>query len=482
MMRIIILLFLAFNIAYGDDCKNTLFTFDIPKQSSNVKIIDIIENMAGQCKFSVKIRDSQASDILEEKLFLVHIENYTLDDMFDFLFTKNNMFYEYDYDKNMLSLSYLETKSFIVDYVNLNVQKTESVKNINVGITSNNSSSDNENSTNGSGGSGNSDLTTVTTTSEFTFWTKLESEINNILSRDGDYSVKSSSIINKASGIITITGTNNQMNRIEKYLEQLKDRMHKQVILEAKLIEVTYSDSSSKGINWGKFYNSLSNANFNLDIPDIRSKGTGSFSYSFQMTEFFKFLDTYGKTNVISTPKIMTLNNQPAVINAGQQINYRFQSGDGQSIGATTTTTTTFIEGSTFVGLILNIVPEITDDNYVILKINPVVSSLLKEYNVDTEYTKAPDIMIKQLSSIVKAKDNERVVIGGLVSYSKINDDNKIQILGDIPVFGYAFKNEDEQIIKIELIIVVTPTIINYDKYPSIDSIESLLSGSLNDE
>ena len=465
-MKFIFFIIFFFNTFLSASCEDTLFAFDIPNKSSEVKIIDIVENMATECRFSVKIKDKEAKKELQQVLSLVHIENYTLEDMFNFLFTQNNIFYKFNSNKNLLSISYLETKSFIIDYVNLDVQKTESIKNINVGVTSTGGSSST---------SGNSDSTIVTSTSEFTFWTKLEYEINNILSRDGDYSVRSSSTVNKSTGMITITGTNNQLGRIEKYLKKLNNRMHKQVLLEAKIIEVIYTDSNSKGINWNKFYDSLNNGSFQYNLEKDGTKVTGrNFSYSFAMTDFFKFLNTYGKIHVISTPKIMTLNNQPAVINAGQQINYRFQSSDSNS-NANAVTGASYTEGSTFVGLILNIVPEITDDGYVILKINPVISSLMQQYDETTKYEKAPDIKIKQLSSIVKAKNNERVVIGGLVSYSKIDDNNQLPILGSIPLLGYAFKSTSEQIIKKELIIVVTPTIIGRNQFPSIESLENTM-------
>jgi len=96
---------------------------------------------------------------------------------------------------------------------------------------------------------------------------------------------------------------------------------------------------------------------------------------------------------------------------------------------------------------------------------------MIGEY--DNGVQSAPDIRIKQLSSIVKAKNGSRVVVGGLVSHSKTMKENKIQLLGDVPILGYAFRNETSAIIKKELIIVITPTIVNYNKFPSISSIEA---------
>jgi len=513
MIRVIILLVLVFSYIKASNCQDTLFSFSINKQSSNVKIVDVLENLAQKCKFSVKTKDDKSNELLNKKLFLVHIEDYTLEDMFNFLFTKNNMFYDYNNKTNILTISYLETKSFVIDYVNLTNHTTETRKSINVGASpvvgtgtsgmngmnggmtgmdgtagGMGGSTGGANGTNSAGG-GNSDSTTVFSSSEFTFWGNLEEEINSILSRDGDYSVKSSSIINKDAGMVTITGTMDQVDRVEKYLIKLKDRLHKQVILEAKLIEVTYGNSRSRGVDWSKFQASVDGtfslpdrAWINGDGVTVSTSDSNDFSYNFSMEGLLNFLDSYGDINVLSTPKIMTLNNQPAVINVGDQINYQYLSSstttynDGEPL-----TDKDYINGSTFIGLTLNIVPEITDDDFIVLRINPVISDMIGEYESGQTEQSAPDIRIKQLSSIVKAKNGEKVVIGGLVSHSDDVSNNKVTLLGDIPIIGYAFKSKTVETTKKELIIVVIPKIIDYNEYPSIENIESLMKDNKNE-
>ncbi len=206
------------------------------------------------------------------------------------------------------------------------------------------------------------------------------------------------------------------------------------------------------------------------------------------MNGLMNFLNKYGKVNVLSTPKILTLNNQPAVINIGEQFNYRYQSGSLDTANATSSTTNTYEMNSVFVGLTLNIVPEITDDGYIILKVNPVVSEKLDPdgtlqsgngdvYDSQGVRIMPPDIRIKQLSSIIKAKDGNRIVVGGLISTITKNSDNKIPLLGDIPGVGWLFKNKSKSKYKTELIIVITPTIIKENDFPSIDSVEKLMNG-----
>ncbi|MEA1955106.1 MAG: hypothetical protein U9N02_01265 [Campylobacterota bacterium] len=486
-MKFFIILFIFFSTLYSDSCEDTLFAFDIPKKSSNIKIIDIVENMAYECRFSVKIKDDDVKKELEKVLFLVHIENYSLEDMFDFLFTQNNIFYKYDKNKNVLSLSYLETKSFVIDYINLSKHMTASTKNILIGS----SSSDGDSSSSGS--TSNSDETIVTSETEFNFWKNLKENIDNALSLDNSNKKSNkNSIVNIETGVITVTGNINQINLVENYIKKIMDRLHKQVMLEVKLFEVSYEDSKSFGIDWSSFQDSVNSVALKSKFGESRMETetiteengvpittvapdadyhngfSYDLNYNFSMTNFINFLDSYGDVNVISTPKVMTLNNQPAVINVGEQYNYQYSEITTDTDGGTQESKK---NDSSFIGLTLNILPEITEDGFVILRMNPVVSSIIKLYN-----DRAPDIKIKQLSSIIKAKDGARVVTGGLVSYSSNSQEKKVRGLGDIPILGYAFKNESDEIIKKELIIVVTPTVIDYDNFPSIESIESLLS------
>ena len=197
------------------------------------------------------------------------------------------------------------------------------------------------------------------------------------------------------------------------------------------------------------------------------------------MDGLISFLKTYGNVHVLSTPKILTLNNQAAVINVGKQINYRYQSGSLNTITTGQSTSNTYVMSSVFIGLTLNIVPEITDDGFIILRVNPVVSRLDDDQKTVTDAQGVrimpPDIKIKQLSSIVKAKDGTHVVIGGLVSNTKKDVKSGVPILEDIPIFGMLFHSTSKETYRTELIVVITPKIIKNDDFPSIDRVEDIL-------
>ncbi|WP_201352411.1 type II secretion system protein GspD [Hydrogenimonas urashimensis] len=507
MKRIFAALMLSALVLFGSvDCQNKLFSFSTGAQNGPITIFDIVRNLADTCEFSVMFSDEEAKRVVRTPLEMVHIHDYTLDEMFSFLFDEHNMFYRYDPQRRILTISYIETKSFHIDYVNLSELKTESIKSITVGASNNN---DNYNTYGGGGGYGNtgsggygsgygnenggdnSDYTTIKTVTEFKFWDNFKEQIDAILQRDEDsHRVRSKSLINKEAGIVTVTGTKRQIERVQEYINHVTGRLHKQIMLEANLIELRYADKNTTGVDWSRF---------DLKLRGLARKGDAfllpegyKLGYQFTMDGLLSFLQRYGDVHTISNPKVMTLNNQPAVINVGDQINYKYQT------GAITTTTTgnpvgtnTYTIGSVFVGLTLNIVPEVTDDGFIILKINPVVSEPIRrneglDYNPQPEEgdfpssplntdedssvrQMPPDVKIKQLTSIVKVKNGHKVVIGGLISKRVINSNTKVPLLGDIPLLGRAFHHTGTEMQKVELIVIITPRIVDGTEVPSID-------------
>ncbi|NPA29388.1 MAG: hypothetical protein GXO33_04310 [Epsilonproteobacteria bacterium] len=492
----------------ADLCKDKLFSFDTAEGAgASVTVYDIVTNLAQTCEFSLLMEDKEIKKKIRTPLGLVHIRDYTLDEMFRFLFHEHNMFYDYDPERRILKVSYVKTRSFHVDYVNLSEMKTESIKSITVGASTNTGANGNyggygqnsgtyrnSNGDSDNPGGDNSDYTTVKTITEFKFWDNFKEQIDEILQRDEDsHAVKSKSLINKEAGIVTVTGTRRQIERVADYIAKVSERLHKQIMLEAYLIELRYSENNTTGVDWSRF---------DLKLRGLARKG-GTFllpdgyklGYQFTMDGLLNFLQHYGDVRTISNPKVMTLNNQPAVINVGDQINYRYETGSVSNYNNIATATNTYALGSVFVGLTLIVVPEVTEDGYILLRINPVVSEQLdSNWNTGTvsypeeeqdfapifgdQTTDAsvrsmpPDVKIKQLTSIVKVKNGHKVIIGGLISKRVINTHNKIPVLGDLPVLGkMLFSHNGVETQKVELIVVITPKIVDGTQMPSIDDI-----------
>ena len=474
-----ICLFLS-SLLFAEQCENKSFSLSA---FGNITLMDIVKDVSKQCEITVLFEDMRSKQQLSRPIDMINIKDYSLEQLFSFLFEEHNLFYTYDKEKNIIKVSYYETRNIDIDYINMSELKTESVKSITVGAKS---SSSNEDSAVTSGEGSNSDFTSVTATSTFTFWDKLKEHLGNILEIDEDYNTKINQIlVDRDAAIVTVTATKRQFEKIQSYLKKVESRMHAQVMIESYLIELTYEDSKSRGVDWSKLNLTL-NPNVSYDTSaaytDVlgtvtEHNGLVSFGAEFSPTGIISFLDDYGDVEVLSNPKVLTLNNQPAVINVGKQLSYLYQDG---SVEIGDAASPTYLLGSIFVGLTLNIIPEITEDDHIIMRVNPVTSELLDEISASSSSSSStsttetirsmpPDTRIKQMSSIVKVKDGQRVIIGGLIEKTTNNDNSKVPLLGDLPLLGSLFSHKGKSVNKSELFILIIPKLIKNSNFPTLD-------------
>ena len=462
-MRILLLVFLllsSLSISLDANCQTKYFSFKVKstKRAAGT-IMNVLENLSHTCKFNLVLADDTTKKMVRKKINYMNVHDVTLDELLDLLLGEHNLNYDFINDKT-LKVSYLKTKSFYIDYVNFAKRSSQTNKTISTG--------------NGENGKGS---LTLNSESDFKFWDNLQKEIENILHRDGDQYTPAETTINREAGLLTVTGTKKQLDRISKYIATMMKRLHKQILIDAKVIEVTYSNDQTTGIDWSKFQADLEghSEGQKTNLINTLKSPTYLIGYNFTIDGLLNFLKTQGKVNVVSNPKILTLNNQPAIINVGEEKNYKF------TIGTQTTTTNgtvlqepQFEVGSTFVGVTLSILPEVTQDNFIILKINPTISEITERHLDENGVPSlAPDIKVKQLSSIVKVKNNKKVLLGGLIQTKTENRVNKVPLLGDIPILGYAFRSKKKVKSKSELIIVLTPKLVRGDEgEPSLEKLE----------
>lgn len=497
MKPLFLALLLTFPLLHAAECDNKRFSLSAyQNRGGSITLMDLTRDVAQTCNISVVFDDRRAKEKLSQPLDMVNIQDYSVPELFTFIFDEHNLFHTYDPVKQVVRVSYTKTVNFNIDYINMSELITESTKSITVGPSTNTGASNTTNGsttssvststsgTNSSSNSGaNSDYTNVRAISTFTFWDQLQQHIQQILQVDEEYNdTINKTLVNRDAAVVTITGTKRQIDAVQRYLGKLESRMHSQVMIEAHLIELTYNDYSSIGVNWSDFSLALtgqySNAYTNI-------AGTANpvykFGIDFNPAGMIDFLKTYGNVEVLSNPKILTLSNQPAVINVGQQLSYLYQNGSIASSDTQTAATTTNTLGSVFVGLTLNIIPEVTEDGYIIMRINPITSELLNESELSsssstnsttttqTQRTMPPDTRVKQMTSIVKVKDAQKVLIGGLIEKKISKDNTKVPLAGDIPLLGRLFNNDTDTVRKSELFILITPTLIKQDVFPTID-------------
>ncbi len=446
-------------------------TFNI-KIAEKVSTNEILNQLSSECGFSVITTDAYAKKKMDEKLFGINIKNMALSEIFDVLVSSKGL--DFDYNKNLLKVSGLTTKTFKVDYV---TTSREGKSNTDISLTGDAGGDD--------GGSGNSSSlstgATITSSDKFSFWDTMQKELMSILNASAGGHQSQSPIINKEAGLVTVSGTQAQLQRVGTYIDTLMQRLHRQVMIDVKILSVKLDNSKQTGINWGELYKmqnvkvgyesvNTSNVDKYADstISNIINNGVYHanllrLSGATSITDVLKFLKTQGDVTSVSNPKVVTLSNQPAVFSSGDQLYYKLSSSSRQSgAAAATETFNNEVVKSVFAGILLDITPQITDDGEVILKINPSISSVKSEVVANDGVRRLPpDLMKKQISSVVKLKDGEKIVLGGLISSHKGKGSYKVPILGNIPVLGYAFRQDTTTEVREELVIIITPHILN---------------------
>ncbi|HEX5711561.1 MAG TPA: secretin N-terminal domain-containing protein [Sulfuricurvum sp.] len=390
-----------------------------------------------------------------------------------------------------------------------------------------NSTGSTSSSNSSSKGTASDSGTNITSSDEVMFWATLEKEIQSILSRPEDQykQIKSVSnpdskekssdesdqygiFINKSAGLITVTGTGKQIKRLDTYIDDLQKKMQSQVMIDVKMYSVVFNDGSSTGIDWSQIYNlqnfqlgfdkaNRTNVETNLfdtayegdkvqtvtvtggtvatptlglmDVAGVRAPVDAisklfTMSNSISINNLLMFLKTQGDVYAISNPKIMTLNNQPALITAGTELFYKTINTSTLAGGTTGTQATTEIISSVFSGVLLDITPEISKEGLITLRINPSVSDTVGDVAADnSKRTMPPDLSRRQISSVVTVQDGNRIILGGLINRKSTNNTTKVPFLGDIPVLGYLFKQENIGEKVEELVIIIEPHIVKKD-------------------
>lgn len=489
------------------DCSYELFTISSAKDT---KIIDFIEQLSDECGFSIIVTDPHAEKFLNTNLNKTNLKNLTIDEVLDIILQENNL--SYTLKDNLLRISYLTTKMFEIDYI-LSQRKSEGRTDITLSSNSaagatgaggasggvgarggssrgggSRSGGATGSSSSGSGGSTSQSGIKIESVDEVKFWEELDTEFQNILNRPTDKYKAPAPIINKNAGIITITATAKQMKRFELYLKKLQDKVQLQVLIDVQLLTVTMSEGKTTGIDWQQLY---ALQNIQISANWIQNKGGSStggattagtaavnaidgishmvnIQSKGSLKEVIKFLKTQGNVSSISNPKVLTLNNQPALITAGTEYFYTVKSSlnqQGTGGGVAATTQNNLIQ-SVFAGVLLTITPEISDDKTVTLKINPSLSETTTNISAQDNSNRVtpPDLNRRQLSSVVTVKDGNRIILGGLITTKYTNKSNKVPILGDIPVVNYLFKYEKKVKQVEELVIIIEPHIIHKEK------------------
>lgn len=384
----------------------------------------------------------------------------------------------------------LRTETIPVDYLQFK-RKGLSLTTITTGaVTSeydnnNNNSSSNSSSNSNNGGSSSSSETNSTggtrieTTSESDFWPQLQKAVKAMVGNDGGRSV----IVSPQASVITVRAYPNELREIHKFLGISAKRMHRQVILEAKIMEVTLSDGYQQGINWSNLGGSIGSTTISggtsgggsipglNTIGDLLGGGTNVVVSDGNFSAVMNFMATQGDLNVLSSPRVTAANNQKAVIKVGQD-RYFVTGVDGKISGGDNSIASQNVDLTPFFsGISLDVTPQIDDKGNVMLHVHPAVIEVETDnQEIDLGNDKVLNLplarsSIRESDSVVRAKDGDVVVIGGLMKTSTLEQTTKVPLLGDIPALGWLFRNTNQITQKTELVILLKPTVVGVNTW-----------------
>lgn len=307
-----------------------------------------------------------------------------------------------------------------------------------------------------------------------------------------------STIVNAESGVITVRATARQHERIQEFLDQVMASVRRQVLIEVTVVEVDLNQNYQQGINWSRFANGVTASGIASGSSSSSTPGNGA---SFNMTPFgsppgtptqgllsvgylnptsrigavaasITLLETFGNVKVLSSPKISVLNNQTAMLKVVDNIVYFTITAVPSIILAASTSavsqaTYTSTVNSVPVGFVMQVTPQIADDDIVMINVRPTVSRIISYVNDPNPglaqlnvVSRVPQIQSREMESVLRIPSGQIAVMGGLMQDAINNNDDTVPGVASLPLIGRLFQNRNELATKTELVIFLRPLVI----------------------
>jgi len=421
--------------------------------------------------------------------------------------------YGYDFrqirDKIDILPATLQTRAFPINYLDLQRGGSSAIRVTAGGLSSSSGSGSSSNSggafqsstTNGTQGTGSAPIinSKIETTSTSDFWSELKVSLETIIGGGEGRKVA----ISPHASLVVVQAMPDELRKVEDFLAKAELSLNRQVILDAKILEVQLLDSFQAGINWASIGKRFRVAEFGGDVaanqlttdatfPFLNTNSItdtktftnptgfdaalnpGAFGGVFalalnyrDLTSFVELLGAQGKVKVLSSPRVSTMNNQKALIKVGT---------DKFFITNVTTNTTTAANGITsnfptvtfdsfFSGIALDVTPQISNIDEVTLHIHPTISDVVDDtktftLNGTTQSVPLAASHVRESDSIVRAKNGQMVIIGGLMQDKQFDLKEGVPILKDLPIVGNMFRHRSKNGLKSELVILLRPIVV----------------------
>ena len=453
---------------------------------SGVTVKDLLFSMARDAQINLDIHDD-----IEGTVTLNAIDQ-TLQQILERVSQQADIRYTLENNTLRVRADKPYLQSYTVDYVNISrVSKGIIRVATNIGSTGQGSIGDTE----GGGqneNENNSSLTEVLLTSDNKFWQTLTHNIIEILYTEDDDTENTATatttqsnalennsdvIVNRESGLIMVRASYRQHKEIQRFIDKVLNTSKRQVMIEATIAEIKLSDRYQAGVDWSVVAEDPTsgvNVLTNLAGNNLAQSPFSQFTLNDtiggnQVSMTLKALEQFGDVQVLSSPKVMAINNQPAILKVVDNIVY-FEMNVDTSLSDTQSLTSFETEIKTVpVGFVMAVTPFINDHEAVTLNIRPTISRVIdsvedpnpafKEAGVISE---VPVIQIREIESILTINSGDTAVIGGLMQDTVNDKESGIPVLSSIPFIGSLFRYDDDFREKSELIIFIRPVVIHH--------------------
>ena len=348
--------------------------------------------------------------------------------------------------------------------------------------SNNNSGSNSSTSSNSSGDNNNG--TRIETDTNSDYWTDLRDSLQTLIGTGDGRAV----ITSPQAGLVTIRAYPKELKAVREFLTQSESHLKRQVVLEARIIEVALNEGYEQGVDWSGLSaswdgnkgitggQSLANTQLPSTPNQIFTALGGGAGFTISDGNFnvaVNLLKTQGDVNTLSSPRVTATNNQKAVIKVGTDEYYVTNASTTITTTSTGTDKTPNVELTPFFsGIALDVTPQIDEEGKVLLHIHPSVIDTEEQNKVIDMGTSGGKLQlplakssIRESDTVVQANNGDIIVIGGLMKTDKQEIVSKVPLLGDIPWVGEAFTNRRESTKKVELVIMLKPTVVEKDTW-----------------
>ena len=394
-------------------------------------------------------------------------------------------------------------KSYSIDYVNMSRDSSSDIKTSTAVATTAGGG--------GEGGAGNTSDTTVSSISNHRVWETIAGNVIAILGEDtegageeGGIPQTSSVIVNPEGGLITVRATSRQHAEIQKYLDLVMSNVRRQVLIETTIVEVLLDGRYQAGVDWQRISAGVGLTATQILLGGFTAAAGGATTGLILNQQIgatkplditLQLLQEFGETTVLSSPKLMTLNNQTALLKVvDNEVYFTVELQEDEDNNGNVDTTITSTINTVAVGVIMNITPQIDASDIVTLNIRPTISRI-REFVADPGVqiiaqrlgigaqidSQVPVVQVRETETVLKVGSGQIAVLGGLMQDNNIKSTDQVPGVGDVDLLGEAFKFHDRNYSKTELVIFMRPWVIRSpDVNTDLSSFKHLLPENLH--